>query len=756
MNRRLLKHLLRSLPAAAIVLAFPFASSPALAAGIPSASTGTVVRSATEDQTSEPGLSIQIDAESAAVEAGEPLRLTVTVDNTTGADIVPGQLVLTGGTSTIGSRAPLHAHLDGSDPLPTPTTLVALPIPSVAADTSYTSETIAVPHEALTMPADYGAVPLTATLTSGSFTIAAHDTYIAAAAPPTTTIELSISMPVTAPTGQNGLISADSLATYTAPGGVLARQLDGAAGRDVALAVDPMIIASIRALGTAAPATATAWLDRLTALSNETFALQFADADGAVQAAAGLDPLLGPASLDFAIPGDFTAVAPTTTPGNDPTGAPATDEPSNDEPPTTEALTEFDWSMDGMLWPTEGTVSTDSLDVFANSGVEETILSSANLADSATPPAASVADGHDVLVADDAVSAGLRAAATAVTASDFADAVASVSAELAVSAREQAATGRAILATLDRGWPPTASRLGEALDAVAGLPTVTPTTLSSVRAEERTEVTLADVQPDTSRTGAVSLLVDREKQLGQFSSVLVQPELLTGRERVQILSLLSVDWNRSADDWTAALVAHSQQTTDLLGSVSILNSSDVLLVGNESAIPFGVRNDSPYDVRVLVDAVPSNIRLDVGASQAVDVAAGSRQTVRIPVKAQLGNGDVGITVSLSSASGVPIGQPVTATVAVRADWEGIGAVIAVLIVVAMLVAGIVRTVLRRRARITERDAARRAADADGDAPDETANENENETETDQDDADDTSRTTTDAATDTTTSTEERP
>ncbi|RUQ98099.1 DUF6049 family protein [Labedella endophytica] len=726
MNSRLLKSLLRSLPATALVLAMPFVAAPALALEVSATEasatevsvTGGVVRTATDDEadtatTDEPTVSIQIDSESASVEGDEPLSLVVTIDNTTDTDLDAGRIVLTGGSTTIGSRATLHAHLDGSDPLPTPVDLVDVAVPPITAGSNYTSNAVLVPNDRLSMPPDYGAVPLTAAFESGATTIAAHDTYIAAAAAPTNSIELAIAIPVTAPTGQNGLISSESLATYTAPSGVLTRQLDGAAGRDVALGVDPMIIASIRVLGAAAPASATAWLDRLADVPNETFPLQFADADGAVQAASGLDALLEPSSVQFALPADYTPAVPTETPTPDPSGTPTPAPTEDDTIPTVDELTAFEWTMDDLLWPAEGTVTASDLDMFAASGVTDTILGSSNVADATAYPAASTVGERGALVADDDISSALRIAATAVTAGDGADAIADISAELAVTAREQGATGRTVLATLDRGWPPTASRLGDALQAVSNLPTVNPVDLSDVRAEERIDVTLADIEPDSSRTSAVSLLMDREARLREFSAVLTTPELLTGRERVQILTLLSVDWMDTGEEWTEALVAHSEQTSELLGSVSILNSSDVLLVGNESAIPFGVRNDSPYDVQVLIDATPSNIRLDVGDPQVVEVAAGSRQTVRVPVTAQLGNGDVGLTVTLSSVSGVRVGEPVTATVAVRADWEGIGAVIAVLLVVGMLVAGVVRTILRRRARLAE--AAEKKASSD--APD---------------------------------------
>jgi hypothetical protein len=653
-------------------------------------------------------VSLDIDSESASVGGGDPLRLTITIDNTTLTELPAGSVVLSAGTVTIGSRASLHAHLDGSDPLPTPTGLIEIPIPPVAAGTSFTSDLVVVAHDRLAMPADYGAVPLSAVFSAGAISAQTHSTYVAAATSPSSTIGLSIVMPVTTPTEQNGLIGSESLATYTAPGGILTRQLDGVVGRDVTLAVDPMIIASIRALGQAAPATATEWLERLATIPNDMFPLQYADADGALQAAAGLDTLLEPTSIEFGIPGDYTAIAPTPTDTADPGATPPPEDEGDDdlEParPTLDELLAWEWTSEDVLWPAEGTVTASDLEMFRASGVAETILTSGNL-DGTVVGAASTVGDDQILVSDDALSTSLREATAAVTTSDYADAIAELTAEAAVTARESGATGRTMLATLDRGWPPTAAGLGNALDAAFALPTVNAVAVAQARGEERTDTAIAGFEPDSARVGATKLLIDREKQLRTFSSVLTVPELLTGRERGQILALLAVDWRDTPDEWTDALVAHNQQTTDLLGSVSILNPSDVLLVGNESAIPFGVRNDSPYDIAVEVTAVPSNIRLDVGAPQTIEVAAASRQTVRVPVKAQLGNGDVSLTVTLSSLTGERVGPPVTATVAVRADWEGIGSVIAVLLVVAMLVAGIVRTVLRRREHRAEKAAA---------------------------------------------------
>jgi hypothetical protein len=77
-----------------------------------------------------------------------------------------------------------------------------------------------------------------------------------------------------------------------------AAQLDAVTGSNAVLAVDPAIVAAIRVLGTAAPASAVAWLSDLMTLPNPRFALQFGDADLATQIAAGLGAPLTALPLD--------------------------------------------------------------------------------------------------------------------------------------------------------------------------------------------------------------------------------------------------------------------------------------------------------------------------------------------------------------------------------------------------------------------------------------------------------------------------
>jgi len=102
-------------------------------------------------------------------------------------------------------------------------------------------------------------------------------------------VSLAVLVPLTVRPTTTGLIDATALAGYTAPLGVLTRQLDAVIGTPAVIGLDPMIIASIRVLGAAAPTSATSWLERLQASGNQVFALAYADADLAALAQAVTD-----------------------------------------------------------------------------------------------------------------------------------------------------------------------------------------------------------------------------------------------------------------------------------------------------------------------------------------------------------------------------------------------------------------------------------------------------------------------------------
>ena len=94
-----------------------------------------------------------------------------------------------------------------------------------------------------------------------------------------TTVKVAIAVPLVVPASAEEFLTAELLEQYTGEQGILTRELDALFGRPVAIGIDPRLIASIRLLGSSAPESAVAWLERLESAPNQTFALNYADAE---------------------------------------------------------------------------------------------------------------------------------------------------------------------------------------------------------------------------------------------------------------------------------------------------------------------------------------------------------------------------------------------------------------------------------------------------------------------------------------------
>ncbi len=159
-------------------------------------------------------------------------------------------------------------------------------------------------------------------------------------------------------------------------------------GTTVAIGLDPMVAASIRVLGTAAPAVG-ARLPRPAAarIPNEVFLLSYADADPAVTRPANAGSDLAPLGFDFAIdPADF---GPAVTPTPDPDDRRRPLSPTRSRPvsptgrppplPTTEDLLAWPATLESIAWPAEGTVGADGLATLAGLGYADVLLSGSNV-----------------------------------------------------------------------------------------------------------------------------------------------------------------------------------------------------------------------------------------------------------------------------------------------------------------------------------------------------------------------------------------
>ncbi|MCR2794246.1 DUF6049 family protein [Microbacterium sp. zg.Y625] len=668
------------------------------------------------------------------VRPGDALAVSVTISNETPLDSPAAEVVLELGTEALGDRGALSAWLEGDGGAGDLVVVGSALADAVDAGELGVTGVMLSPDDPQLAGRAPGVYPLRATATNASATLVSTSVMIvpddgAGGA------GVGVVVPVTAPPASDGLLSAEELTDLTAPDGQLTAQLDAVTGTSAILAVDPAIPAAVRALGSAAPPSATAWLAQLEALPNDRFALQFGDADIAAQLNAGLPAPLAPTTLQpYLNAADFVpdpAATPTPTPTATPTPTPApaavdTDAPAPSESPeptptptptpttppgqpvypTLDELVSVGATRGAVYWPFTGTAGPTTVATLGGLGSDEdaalTLIPSGTTAaggGSATVSARAVADTAAVLVYDSAVSAALRDASAIDESSLRGAALTEATAHLAFAVRESG--GRPIAVTVDRVDGRSRLGLTTALSTVANAPGATPVGLDALVAAEPVAVTVADVTPDEARTGALTELVAGEVALTDFATILEDPTLITGPERVSMLQLLGGAWVPDPEAWQEALADHRDATAATLGAVSIPQLTDINLVGQNVPLRIWVRNSLPWPVDVVLIAQPDAPRLLVQEATTVRAEPDSNTRVEIPVEAHVGNGEVDIRFALLSPTDVPVGSPQVATVMVRADWEVIGVGALVTVVGGLLVIGLIRTVRRRRRAAAE-------------------------------------------------------
>lgn len=655
-------------------------------------------------------ITASLTAENGGVLApGQELVTSVTVTNPTNVAYASGSVSVWLDQEPRTSRTELASWLTASDAVSERVDLgkAALPVlePGSSVVVRVSVPPAAVPFGTRPTSAVYG---LGATVEAGTTQANARGTVVWSPGDPATRSDVGVVMPIVSPSTGAGLISSQDLATYTAPNGVLTRDLDGLQNHaTVAIGIDPMILASIRALGNAAPASATAWLDRLSALPNDTFSLGYGDADVAGQIQAGLPAPLQPSALGFALdPKNFsptpTAIGEPHTPTATPAATPSPTPTPGTGPalPTLDRLLAWDYSLRGIAWPGDDTLRAADLPPLATAGLGTVIVAGSNTnADKldSTPNTPAHNGTSTLAVSDQRLSDALRQAISAPSDLAWNSAMSKLNAQLQLISAE-GATPRHLLIGLDRSWPSSGTQLQRTLDTLFTSPWASPSTFPALLTSAPSSgLSLTDSPESQTRIDSIHLLLNDEKSIDAFATILADPSTLTGQTRAQLLTLLAVSWQNPRTDWTAAVAASRQATVKTLHAVHILPTENVNLVSAQGSIPFTVSNELAGEaVTVVLSASPSNSRLEIDAPTTKTIPQDSRATMLVPVKAKVGNGQVILSLQLYSPTGVPIGDPSSVTVDVHADWEGIGALILGGLLVLLFGFGIVRNILRRR------------------------------------------------------------
>ena len=541
---------------------------------------------------------------------------------------------------------------------------------------------------------------------------------------------LALVMPLTVPQSADGLIPSDLLASYTADGGLLTRQLDAVVNQPgIAIGIDPRVLASIRILGDSTPPSATDWLRRLEAASNNSFPLSYADSDLAAASQAKATRLLTPTS--FPIDSTLFRGAASAKPSGQATAAPtpAPTDGAGAVLPDLASLQAFNYTLPAIAWPASGSVVESDLDSFETGGFTTTILGSGNVGYGDlgyTPSSAALVGKHKALVSDDGLSAYLDAAVAAPTPALWAKAMSQLSSAIAVISLERPATARTLLATFDRSRPEADARLAQTLAALAGLPWAVSASLAEADAAFASgsavlpATATVTARPESAeRIATVSALLAAETTAGSFSSVLTDPSQITGERRLSLLALLSNSWSGD-DTWVAETKNYlAKSNRYVTKSVTIARSSATVFTSRNSPLPITVTNGLPWPVTVYVTVrSPSNIITIDNDRVELVVEAKSQAKTTVPVTSNA-NGPVTLTVTLSSATNVQITTPTTIDVDVQAQWETAFTAVVAVLVVGVFGFGIYRTIAKRRKAKRAKDfprAVNSTGDSTGDAP----------------------------------------
>lgn len=647
-------------------------------------------------------------ARGATLRSGQDLVLTGSLTNSGSATLESGVLEVRV-ESDLSNRAQLRSAFANPGSVTGP--VVAAIQTQPVTPGSVSPVTVIVPAAtvtALLAPGGWGPHAIAATLdVSGTTEAEASSALVWADGSPPSTVQATVVLPVTVAPGQSGILTADELTTATAPNGPLSRKLEAlSTSPATVIALDPRIVASIRVLGANAPETAVEWLDQLEALPNAVLPLQYADADLSLERIGGAASPLGPLSVAWALdPAAFAAPVPATgTATPSPSASTPAETPSIPQAPTLDEAVEWGYSAEDVAWPSGDSVSAADLPFLAGAGFHQVILASSNLVPTGrTHDAVAQLGDMTALISDADISAELSDAAFADTDTASQQALSLAAAELAAVSTEAPGQSRTVLITLDRAGETATTSTSTTLSSFRSLPGVVEAGSAILTpAPDAPSVDLVDsVRPGSE---VAQTLLNQDARIAPYASVIAQPELLIGRERGRLLSVLSAGWAADPAGWTAAVGETSTHFDEVLHAVTVVRGSPITAVGNFDSVPIYVRNDLGYPVQVNIDPRPSNGRVIMQPVLAT-IEPGESQRVFLPTK-WIANGTVTIGIVLSSAStGLQIDGPSYLSLDVQAYWETAVIIGTGVLVVGLFGFGIYRNIARRR-RAPEAEPAR--------------------------------------------------
>ncbi|HEX3678353.1 MAG TPA: DUF6049 family protein, partial [Galbitalea sp.] len=524
--------------------------------------------------------------------SGEDLRVFVTLSNATSAATSAATATVSVAGTPVPSRSSLEGWFSGANKTNLATTSEGTAaVPAVSPGLS-TGVQVDVPAASLPFKTA-GVYPIAVSVASGGTVLGTSRSAVAWSVTTIAPVPVAIAIPLTVPAGESEFLTAAQLAEYTAPGGVLTRELGDVQNSQIAVGIDPRVIASIRILGNSAPQTAKDWLKQLGELPNETFPLAWADSDLTAPIHAGQKSVLETKTLTYAInPNLFPVTDDQSTPT-------ATPNPGPVEPavPTNASLVYWNYTMPLLAWPAENSVETSDLAILNQADITSLILPSTNIDVDSSTSGAVAKDGNTRIAVSDSVMSGyLRTAIQSPTRAASTEAMTELTTTLALVSLESGASARPVVLTLGRDWSNADTNFERSVSTINSRPWTSAAQLSSVFDGSPTQVKLVKKPEAASRIALVASLLAGEQRVVSFAPVAEDPDALTSAMRLKMLSVLSNEWTTKT--WTPAAQALLTQMDKIVNSVQVDPSSRVTAFADQTSLPVKVSNDLDQDVTV--------------------------------------------------------------------------------------------------------------------------------------------------------------
>lgn len=480
-----------------------------------------------------------------------------------------------------------------------------------------------------------------------------------------TTTPVHTIVPLVLPNDIDGMPTANQLNELTSDGGLLKRNFDAAVQRGSTLAIDPRIIVATRVLGDKAPAAATEFVATLAGAANPKFALQYADADLSAQAQLGLtSPLL---------PKGFTYI---------------TGEPNAQDPAV------FPYSLPGVAWPRQNTVTSSSAEFMMTAGLSTVIADSRNVQLSAGT--SGTLGAQRVMSLNTNLQDSSAGALTGESPIDRSASTAVLVSQLAL-VNQSAASGIPQNLGLDRGG--VAEReAAPLLDTIAALPWISPTDFATVTSQQAT-ATIIDSPMPVERLEALKKALDAEPAIDEYGAVLARPIYLTQLQRMRVLEFFRTALGVTTPGYAESTDAFMKRDAQTLNGVRVSTTSTTNLVGTSTRIPVQVTNDLPFTSVISAETLAANssLLIEESLTELTTIEKRSSVNLMVPVQSRVSAGQSALIVTLFAKNGQRVDDAVL-PVTIRSSWEAFALGILGVLVAGFFGFGIWRSLRSRRAQ----------------------------------------------------------